>query len=182
MNRPIMYHEEYLYAIHQSAYCYPARTESVNSFDPLMTANYSYIHLLCIFTLQANYVNMETSLFPHASLASHGHLHGLPTPYLLAAAAAQHHHSLNTSPPPTVAPHHTPLAPLTAPPFYPPASNRLTSTEHMSQSVSKPSSVSAALAASLVASNAKYSIASLTAKEDYIRPLRPESVEPEVGK
>ena len=52
----------------------------------------------------------------------------------------------------------------------------------MSQSVSKPSSVSAALAASLVASNAKYSIASLTAKEDYIRPLRPESVEPEVGK
>ena len=147
-----------------------------------MTANYSYIHLLCIFTLQANYVNMETSLFPHASLASHGHLHGLPTPYLLAAAAAQHHHSLNTSPPPTVAPHHTPLAPLTAPPFYPPASNRLTSTEHMSQSVSKPSSVSAALAASLVASNAKYSIASLTAKEDYVRPLRPESVEPEVGK
>ena len=48
---------------------------------------------------------METSLFPGgASVASHGHLHGLPAPYLLAAAAA-HHHSLTTSPPPPHLPH-----------------------------------------------------------------------------
>ena len=157
-----MYHEECL--SHISAYCYPARTESVNSFDPLMTANYSYIHLLCIFTLQANYVNMETSLFPHASLASHGHLHGLPTPYLLAAAAAQHH-SLNTSPPPHLPPLPTPPSHHPPPPFshYSNAASaltRLTSSEHISQSVSKSASVTA-IAASLV-SNAKYSIASLT--------------------
>ena len=106
---------------------------------------------------------METPLFPGAaSMASHGHLHGLPAPYLLAAAAAQHH-SLNTSPPPHLPPLPTP--PTHHPPPFSPYSNaaaltRLTSSEHISQSVSKSASVTA-IAASLV-SNAKYSIASLT--------------------
>jgi hypothetical protein len=96
---------------------------------------------------------METSLFPGgASVASHGHLHGLPAPYLLAAAAA-HHHSLNTSPPPP----HLPHLPGAHPPphLFPPVSyhsaaaaasaaalSRLTqqTNEHvMTQSVSKSS-------------------------------------------
>ena len=141
-------------------------------FYPLSQIIYVFILL---YLQAAAAATMETSLFPQASMASHGHLHGLPAPYLLAAAAAQHH-SLNTSPPPP----HPSLPPL-PPPFYPPTSSRLTSSEHMSQSVSKSSSVSAALAAaSLAASNTKYSIASLTAKEDFHRPLRPESVEPEI--
>ena len=64
--------------------------------------------------LPGSLVDMETSLFPQASMA-HGHLHGLPAPYLLAAAAAQHHHSLNTSPPPA-----PPIPrPGLPPPFYP---------------------------------------------------------------
>ena len=116
---------------------------------------------------------METPLFPGgASVTSHGHLHGLPAPYLLAAAAA-HHHSLNTSPPPP----HLPPLPHPPPHLFPPVSyhsaaaasaaalTRLTSNEHISQSVSKSPSVSA-IAASLQAasqSNSKYSIASLTA-------------------
>ena len=119
---------------------------------------------------------METPLFPGGpgSLASHGHLHGLPAPYLLAAAAA-HHHSLNTSPPP---PHLPPLphpalgpAPHHFPPSYHHAASaltRLTSAEQISQSVSKSATVQTALAAaSLASSNAKYSIASLTNKDDF---------------
>ena len=110
---------------------------------------------------------METPLFPGvsaASMATHGHLHGLPAPYLLAAAAAQHH-SLNTSPPPHLPPLPTPPSHHPPPPFshYSNAASaltRLTSSEHISQSVSKSASVTA-IAASLV-SNAKYSIASLT--------------------
>ncbi len=124
---------------------------------------------------------METSLFPGAaSMASHGHLHGLPAPYLLAAAAAHHQHALNTSPPPATAhmapplghpgasAHHHAHFPATS--YHHAAASaltRLTSSENFSQSVSKSASHSVtALAASLAASqsqNAKYSIANLTA-------------------
>lgn len=132
---------------------------------------------------------METSLFPavSASMASHGHLHGLPTPYLLAAAAAHHH--LNTSPPPAAPPHHNLSAPppphlaaaaaggaqphphfnAAASPYHHAAAlTRLTSPEHISQSVSKSASSVTAIAASLAASS-KYSIASLTASSEDLK-------------
>lgn len=94
-------------------------------------------------------------MFPGASAsmaASHGHLHGLPAPYLLAAAAAHHHHSLNTSPPPPHLPH-------LPPPHFPPPFHLSRLGSDISQSVAKSTSAAAALAA------AKYSIASLTGKD-----------------
>lgn len=142
----------------------PERSGTNFSAAPLIFIN----HCPFIFlTLQ----EMETSLFP-GSMSSHGHLHGLPAPYLLAAAAA--HHQLNTSPPPPTPTSQFLPHPPPVPPHFPPyhALTRLTSTEDISQSVSKSASSVTAMAASLAAastSNAKYSIASLTSNKDDFR-------------